>query len=440
MNPLIQSQVPYRLATRQRPRNSSIGSVNDMIDNRLSRFRRWFWRPPRAHGELIHDRTVGFLELYYDLVYVAVIIQLAHRVAHDLTVTGLVHYTIVFTLVFIAWVNGSLYLELHGGDDGRTRTIVFVQIALLALIAVFIGDAATTTSVQFSLAYGAFLAVMTWLWHDGRTQDRRDRPQSVQLLGGYVTGLGISAVVILAAALLPEPLRIGVWAVFAVVWIAGIWLAGRRATGLQRVLVPTEALIERFGLFVIIVLGEVFFGVVNGLVGIERDGITVATGMIALGLGFAFGWIYFDLIGRRLPRPDGPALARWMLAHLPMALAISVTGAAGVSLVEHAHDVATPDGTAWALSGSMAVALLALVVLKDTLQDSSRLASVYRPFGLAGGVAAAAALVVGWARPAPWLLALLMVAILAALWLFTVARFMTTDEWESEGAVGSGSD
>ena len=34
-----------------------------------------------------------------------------------------------------------------------------------------------------------------------------------------------------------------------------------------------------------------------------------------------------------------------------------------------------------------------------------------------------AALVVGWARPAPWLLALLLVAILSVLWFFAVSRF-----------------
>jgi hypothetical protein len=37
------------------------------------RFKRWFWRPPRAHGETIADRQVSNLELLYDLVYVAVI-------------------------------------------------------------------------------------------------------------------------------------------------------------------------------------------------------------------------------------------------------------------------------------------------------------------------------------------------------------------------------
>jgi hypothetical protein len=42
---------------------------------------------------------------------------------------------------------------------------------------------------------------------------------------------------------------------------------------------------------------------------------------------------------------------------------------------------------------------------------------------------AAAALVVGWARPAPWLLALLLVTVLFALWVFAVRRFLRADAW-----------
>jgi low temperature requirement protein LtrA len=406
----------------------------------FTRFRRWFWRPPRAHGEVIHDRAVGFLELYYDLVYVAVIIQLAHRLAHELTVQGLVQFAVVFAMVFIAWVNGSLYLELHGGDDGRTRTIVFLQIALLALLAVYIGDASADTGQEFALAYGGFLALSAWLWHDARGEDRTGHPESVRPLGAYVGMLAISSAVLVATSFLQAQPRFVVWAVFVLVWVGGIWLAGRSRGGLERVIVPTEALVERFGLFVIIVLGEVFFGVVNGLVAIPRDALTVGTGMVALALGFAFGWVYFDLIGRRLPRHEGPALARWMLGHLPFALAISVIGAGGVSLVEHAHDATTPAGTAWALSGSVAIALLVLIPIKNTLLDAARLPAVYGPFGMAAIGGAVAALAVGWARPAPWVLASLLVGILAVLWLFTAAGFKSIDESEREGAVGSGSD
>ena len=36
---------------------------------------RWF-RPPRAHGDVLQDRSVSFIELFYDLVFVLLVPQL----------------------------------------------------------------------------------------------------------------------------------------------------------------------------------------------------------------------------------------------------------------------------------------------------------------------------------------------------------------------------
>jgi low temperature requirement protein LtrA len=36
-------------------------------------------RPPRPHGEAIEGRTVSFLELFYDLVFVVFVSQVATR-------------------------------------------------------------------------------------------------------------------------------------------------------------------------------------------------------------------------------------------------------------------------------------------------------------------------------------------------------------------------
>src|SRR5258706_6876108 len=108
-----------------------------MAGESVERFKRWFWRPPRAHGEIIPDRAVSSLELFYDLVYVAVIGQAAHHLAQDVTAQTIAEFGVVFALIWIAWVTGTLYLELHGRDDGRTRSAVFVQMGILALLAVF---------------------------------------------------------------------------------------------------------------------------------------------------------------------------------------------------------------------------------------------------------------------------------------------------------------
>jgi low temperature requirement protein LtrA len=392
------------------------------------RFKRWFWRPPRAHGEVIADRQVSNLELFYDLVYVAVIGQAAHHLAEHVTVRGLAEFAVVFALIWIAWINGSLYLELHGREDGRTRSLVFVQMGILVLLAVFTADAADGSGRSFALVYATFQVLQTGLWSSVWRQDRRDRPEFLAATGGYVTGMGVSAVVVGASALLPATPRLLVWAGLGVAWMVGIVLIARSSrVGLG--LTPTDSLVERFGLFTIIVLGEVILGVVAGLSAAEPDAKTIVTGMLALGLGFGLWWIYFDLVGRRLPRADGGAVSSWVLSHLPITGSITAAGAGMVSLIGHAHDPRTPAATSWLLAGAVATGLLSLVLTERALVDAERLVLVFGPLRLALAGGAAAALVVGWLRPAPWLLALLLVAVLSVVWGFAVSRFLRADAW-----------
>jgi low temperature requirement protein LtrA len=403
-----------------------------VTDGTRGRLRQWLWSPPRPHGEVISDRTVSALELFYDLVYVVVISQAAHHLAVHVTARGFLELAVVFALIWAAWINGSLYLELHGRQDGRTRTAVFIQMGVLVLLAVFAADATDGTGRQFALVYAVFLAVMTWLWNSVRREDRRDHPEFLMSAGRYVAGMALAVPVIVVSAFLASGPRLAVWAASVIAFLVGLTLIGRLAVVADDGLPPTESLVERFGLFTIIVLGELIFGVVNGLSVPDRDLKVTVTGMIALVVGFGFWWIYFDLVGRRMPRHDGRSLIRWMMSHLPITLSIAAAGAAMESLIAHASDARTPAPTAWLLSGSVALGLVAVTVAEQALADADRLAVVYRPLkpAMAGG--AAAALAVGWLRPAPWLLALVLVAILALLWVFAVSRFLLVDTWGGE--------
>ena len=113
----------------------------------------------------------------------------------------------------------------------------------------------------------------------------------------------------------------------------------------------------------------------------KRSYIMLAVGLLALCIGFGFWWIYFDLVGRRLPR-NGPALTYWVVSHFPIALSIAASGAAIVSLIGHAHDAGAPAETAWLLAGAVALGLLALIVTVQSLVDAERLFSVYRPLSM----------------------------------------------------------
>ena len=100
-----------------------------------SQFKRWLTAPPRPHGAALKDRAVSNLELFYDLAYVAVIAQASHHLAEHVSLEGFVGFVVVFAMLWFAWFNGSLYVELHGREDGRTRLLVFLQMGLLALLA-----------------------------------------------------------------------------------------------------------------------------------------------------------------------------------------------------------------------------------------------------------------------------------------------------------------
>jgi low temperature requirement protein LtrA len=299
---------------------------------------------------------------------------------------------------------------------------------ILVLLAVFAADAGGDGGMGFAIVYASFLAVMTWLWYSVRREDRQDHPEFLHPAGRYVLGMALAVPLIGVSAFLPDGARLVVWACFCAGWLVGIALiAGVAVT--DQGLPPTESLVERFGLFTIIVLGEVVLGVVGGLSTPERDGLVIATGMIALVIGFGFWWVYFDLVGRRPPRNEGAPLVTWMLSHLPITLAITASGAAMVSLIRHAGDDRTPPGTAGLLAGAVALGLVSLIFTEKTLVDAERFDVVYRPLRIALAVGAAAALVAGWARPAPWLFALVLVAILTVLWIYAAGRFLRADAW-----------
>jgi len=390
----------------------------------LRRLKRRFWQPPRAHGDVIEDRTVSFLELFYDLVYVVVIAQASHTLAEHVSWRGLGEFVVVFGLIWIAWLNGTLYYDLHGREEGRTRVFVFVQMMLLALLAVFTADAAGEGGTPFAIVYALFLVVLSWLWYSVR---RQDTEEYMVLTKRYLLGIVVFTVAMAMSALLPDEARMAVWAIVVIGYIGAAILMGRSTDSEGLGTATTDSLVERFGLFVIIVLGEVVVGVVSGLSDTERNLESVATGLIGLMIGFAFWWTYFDFVGRRLPAARQTALFQWMISHLPVALSITATGAAMISLIEHAGDSRAPAATAWLLAGSVAMGLVSLVVTMHSLADYQRVRQIYEPLSYALVAAAAAALLVGWARPVPWLLALLLVAILSAVWMFAVDRWLRLD-------------
>ncbi|MGH3178218.1 MAG: low temperature requirement protein A, partial [Streptosporangiaceae bacterium] len=117
----------------------------------------------------------------------------AHHLAGHLTWRGLGEFAAVFTLVWIAWANGSLHHELHGHghDDARARSTFLLQILLLVTMAAFVPAAGGERGAAFAVAAGVLFAVLAVLW---LLAARGDRPQYRRTSGLFVTGTAACAI------------------------------------------------------------------------------------------------------------------------------------------------------------------------------------------------------------------------------------------------------
>src|SRR5579859_5405295 len=259
--------------------------------DRWDTLRRSLWQPPRPHGEQPRERVVGPLELFYDLAVVVLVAQAAHRLAGHLTWPELGQFAAIFALVWIAWANGSLHHELHGRDDARARNTFLLQILALAAMGAFIPQAGAARGAAFAVAAAVLFAVLAVLW---LLAARGDRPEYRRPSRLFVTGTAACAVLLGVTALLPAGDRDPAWGLIDAAYLVG-FSAILVTTDRSAVpgLVITDALTERFGAFIIIVLGETLTGVVAGLSGRPISGLTLAVGLVAVVVGFGAWWTYF---------------------------------------------------------------------------------------------------------------------------------------------------
>ncbi len=352
----------------------------------IRNFRIW-WQPPRNISDREEERSVTFLELFYDLVYVILISQLAHALSEHVTVTAVLGFGFLFVIVWVAWINGSLYHELHGNNDIRTRVFTFLQMFTVAAMAVFAHGALGESSVGFALSFAAYQLILTYLWWRTGVYDPHHRPLS-QI---YTINMVISTLIFVGSVFVPVPVRFYLWglALFLSVVLPMVINRIQAQTRpevqaqLEIAYTASPSIVERFGLLTIIVLGEVIASVIRGVSAHEQlswiVGITAVLGMlIAIGLW----WLYFDAISQHLPIHTQSKTIVFMYLHLPLTAGIVATGAAVFNTVAEAGAPLTPE-IRWLLVGATAVALISCAILMRSIQIPEAYFQLYRRNGIA---------------------------------------------------------
>jgi low temperature requirement protein LtrA len=329
--------------------------------------RRWL-EPPRlrtAGGADDAERHVTWLELFYDLVFVVAVAQLAHELSGHLSVSGLLAFVTLFVPVWWAWVGATVYATRFDTDDAAHRALTLLAMLAVGALAINVRDGTGANAMGFALAYVAVRGVLIVEY----LRAGRHVPEAAPLTTRYAIGFATAAALWLLSALVPPPARFLLWALALAVDLGVPATAGRL---LARIPPSGAHLPERFGLFTIIVLGEAVVAVVGGVA--DQDWRLASAVTAGLGLTLAFGlwWTYFGVFAgsavRRAVREGRVGLyLAWVYLHLPLVIGLAAMGVGVERAVVSPSGAALATAERWLLCGAVALCLLAIGAVHLTI-------------------------------------------------------------------------
>src|SRR5919202_1594657 len=309
-------------------------------------------------GEDLPERRVTPLELFFDLVFVFALTQVTGFLSHHLSWMGMIQGAALLVVLWWAWA-GYVWLTnaVAAEEVIPVRVVILVAMAAMLVASLAVPDAFGEYGVLFGLAYFVvrILHVALFVLAIGNTLEARQA--MLRLAPGFL----IAPALLIPAGFLDGFAQGALWAV-----ALAIDLSVSLVRGVSGFRVHAEHFVERYGLIVIIALGESIVAI-----GVGASGLVIGTGVVVaavlgIALAAALWWAYFDLVmlvaGQRLSTAKGGERARlardaYSYLHLPMVAGIVLVA---LGIKKTLADIGDPLGTipAIALCGGVALYFL----------------------------------------------------------------------------------
>lgn len=320
------------------------------------------WRPPTLREDSVEEaeRRATWLELFYDLVFVATIGQLSHALSKEISWAGVGGFVLFFIPIWWCWVGATFYATRFDTDGLFDRLFAFIQMAVVAAMAVHVHHGLGEGDVGFALCYGAFRVQLVLQYQLAGYYN----PIAKALVNRYSLGFTLSVLLWLGSLLVPGPFRYGLWIVGLTLDLGTPLSAGKL---LVQVPPSFTHIPERVGLFTIIVLGEAVLGVIRGLSSLEWTLAAQIAAVLGLTIAFCLWWLYFDSV-------DGSPLTSlkagktllgltWLYAHLPLTAGLAMAGVGLEHLVKNGPETPPETAEQWLFCGAIALVLTALATI-----------------------------------------------------------------------------
>jgi low temperature requirement protein LtrA len=298
---------------------------------------------------------VSTLELFFDLVFVFTITQLAEYLGDELTLAAAGNVMLILAVVWwmysgYAWLTGAV-----APDSTTRRTLLLTGMAGFLLMALAVPEAFGAAGWLFGASYLVVNLVHTALF---RTAGESARA-AMRVIG---TMNIVAALLVLAGGLLEEPYRHLCWIAAPVIQITTGYV-----NKIGMVAITAGHFVERHSLVVIVAIGESIIAIGLGFRGVHLGIGVILVAVLGLCIAYYLWWYYFAgddsrsehvLAGLADPmRRSRLALNAWGYAHYPMLLGIVVLSVGIKKTVGHPFEHLHWDA-ALALGGGVALYIL----------------------------------------------------------------------------------
>jgi low temperature requirement protein LtrA len=317
------------------------------------------------------EHRVTARELYFDLVFVFAFTQVATLLSDDPTFAGIGRGVLVLGALWWAWTAYAWLTNTVDPEEGFVGAALLVALIAMFVAALVVPGVFRDDGVLFGAAFLVVCAMHLTLYAlAGR--GNRDLLAAVLRLAPWTL---LGATLILVAGFADGAPRIWLWLAALASTYVGAGLSGSRGWQLH----PSH-LAERYGLVLIIALGEAFVSIGIGATGIGIGLGEVVAAILGILVATSFWLAYFDFFSIRgeqmlgnLEGEERVALARdvYAYAHLPMIVGIVLFAFAMKTIVGHVGDE-LDSPVAFALCGGSALYLLTYSAVRIRIERRFR--------------------------------------------------------------------
>ena len=216
--------------------------------------------------------------------------------------------------------------------------------------------------VQFTLSYVLVRSMMIFMYARVYTAHPQSRTISVRFMIGFAGGIAIW----LAAILLPAEYHWIAWLV-AILFEIVFFSLPAMVEGVRSWTPDIHHMMERYGIFTIIVLGEAFVKVLDDAQGTVLGIEQILFGIAGLGLLYGMWWLYFTDTAEKEPERDADTkILGWSYGHLFLAVSLVAFGVSAKKLfsqtIKYASDPITEEYRLL-LTAAVVIFLLALAII-----------------------------------------------------------------------------